>query len=381
MDAIVDACLTEIAGAIQEIQQPRTDFELRHFVVGQHDTAPRQYAQCVLEMQIKLQGLRRADVRKRQIRRRIDALRARNTPASMDKAELLELDLHEQELACVGAKRELAALLTMFRGFPRQYSREELNDADQSYWVQRLTRQANQDIVATGRIGTGNLEALRQVGLPCAPSCDYIRAVERRFLEKGDVRVAVVVPTLESQDNIQASGLRCLSGWDIPGTFQHAVHVVTGRGTADAYNVGVEWALAQDSHFVLCVEDDHIIPSGAFEQLWNLFLKHGPRAIVGAWYPQKQTPRVGAAIILRNGVREFLSDDGNVHEVFAITQGFTLIPTAAFHAVPRPWFATTGALTQDSFFSQAARDAGFKLFVDTSLRCGHVDRRTGQVFE
>jgi hypothetical protein len=102
---------------------------------------------------------------------------------------------------------------------------------------------------------------------------------------------------------------------------------------------------------------------------------------VGAWYPQKKQPRTGAAIVLRDGRREYLADDGSVQEVYAITQGFTLIPAATFHEIPQPWFATTGVLTQDAFFSQLVREAGYQLLVDTSLRIAHVDRTTGERYE
>src|SRR5205085_10998931 len=39
------------------------------------------------------------------------------------------------------------------------------------------------------------------------------------------------------------------------------------------------------------------------------------------------------------------------------------------------------SLTQDSFFSQKARDAGYRLLCDTSVRSKHIDRNTGEVFE
>lgn len=372
---------SEIRSAITEIQQPRTDFELRHFVVGQHDTEPRRYAQCVLEIQIKLQALRRADVIRRQIERKIRRLESKATPASVDAAELLRLDLEDQQFACLGATRELEALYDIFKGFPRQYSREELNECESQYWQSRLLRQATQDLGAMGRVGVGNQEALRQIGIPMGPMPDFVAAVEQRFLQNGDVKIVVVVPTLISRETIVADGLRCLQGWEVPGTFRCLVHIVDGRPVAAAYTRGIEWALAQGADFVLCVEDDHLVPQGAFEQLWDMYVEHGPRVVVGGWYPQKKHPRTGAPIILRNGRREYLQDDGQTHEVYAIPQGFTLIPLRLFTEIPQPWFATTDCLTQDSFFSQLAREAGYRLLVNTAVRCGHVDRETGEIFE
>jgi len=57
-----DGMVAELEGAFREIQQPRSPFVLQHFVLGAHDTEPRQYAQCVLELQIKYDAIRRANV-------------------------------------------------------------------------------------------------------------------------------------------------------------------------------------------------------------------------------------------------------------------------------------------------------------------------------
>jgi hypothetical protein len=60
--------------------------------------------------------------------------------------------------------------------------------------------------------------------------------------------------------------------------------------------------------------------------------------------------------------------------------GCTLFPAEVFLQATHPWFATTEHLTQDSFFSQKARDAGWRLVCDTAIRCQHVDRVTQEVF-
>lgn len=52
-----------------------------------------------------------------------------------------------------------------------------------------------------------------------------------------------------------------------------------------------------------------------------------------------------------------------------------------FTKISYPWFKTTPNMTQDSFFSQLAREAGYKLLVDTNIKCKHIDRSTGKVYE
>ena len=377
---IPNTAAAELQMAVREIQQPRTPFELRHFVVGQHESEPRAWAQCTLELDTKLRNLRRAEISERQLRRKIERLEARGTEAALDKAELTRIDLEEQSLAVLGAQREAEALYAIWQSFGRTYTREELNAAEAEYWQKRLTRQAMLDMNANGRIGVGNQDALRMAGMPVPGLPTYSQSVEQRFLEVGKARILVVVPTLIDREIIKRDGLRCLSGWSLPGTIEQQVYVVTGRPTAEAYTDAALKAMSDNCDYMLTVEDDHLIEPGTFEQLWKIAGESGPQTLVGAWYPQKKEPRAGAPIIVNNGRRGYLDDDGAVHEVYAIPQGFTLIPVSIFRHIPQPWFQTTANLTQDSFFSQLAREAGYRLLVDTSARIKHVCRDTGRVY-
>lgn len=73
--------------------------------------------------------------------------------------------------------------------------------------------------------------------------------------------------------------------------------------------------------------------------------------------------------------------DGSTVEVYTLPQGFTLIRTEVFRKLIHPWFVTTDQLSQDSYFSQLCREAGIKLWCDTSVKCDHVDRITGEIFK
>lgn len=178
---LIEHCETALADAIHAIQQPRTNYQLRHFVVGQHDTEPRRWWQCVLELQIKIQNLKRATIQRRQIERKIAALQD-GDDESRDQAALLALDLEDQDLAILGALRETETLYAIFRAFPRGYTRDELDAAEAEYWQKRLTRQARHEFNATGTIGVGNQEALEQIGI----SPGALLAEARACLEQHD---------------------------------------------------------------------------------------------------------------------------------------------------------------------------------------------------
>jgi hypothetical protein len=386
MTDLIPRAQDTLSRRVWAIQDPTPEFAMRHFVVGQHDTPGQRWAQAVLELDNRLMALAVSDVDRRIAHIKIDRLERRGGEIAKLKADKIRLELAQLERATLGAERGIAHLLKIIAELESDHNghgwtREELDAEQREYWHRRLSRQALQDLIATGRIGVGNQEALWQIGRAVDPPQEHVAAVERRFLENGNVKILVATPTLIEREMVERKGLDCLSGWEIPNTLQRKYYAITGRPVGDAYNEAARVALEDGADFMLCVEDDHRIPAGTFERIWKVFKERGPRAIVAAWYPQKRDPRTGAAVVLRHGKREYLHDDGNVHEVYSVPQGFTLVPTAVFREIAQPWFATTGCLTQDSFFSQLAREAGYSLLVDTSARIKHVCRDTGRVFE
>ena len=187
--------VSELHHAFLEIQQPRTEFTLRHFVVGQHDTIEQQYAQCVLEMQIKYDNIRRALLSKKRIELEIKELEAKNTEIDLIDSEIKKIDLEAQDRAIIGAWREFQVLYKIWNEFPKKYTRQELDLAQPEYWQKRITRQANQDLIAMGRIQVGNQESLNQIGLSSTPELNHIRQIEKKYLENGDCKILIAVPT------------------------------------------------------------------------------------------------------------------------------------------------------------------------------------------
>lgn len=174
----------ELRDAIVAIQQPRTDFQIQHFVVGQHDTEPRRWMQCVLELSIKLNVLKRSAIERRKAMRKLaelELLATHGNEDAADDAELMRLDLEQHDLATVGAIREAQALYAIFKSFKKQYTHAELMESEAEYWQARLTRQAKHSLVATGRIGVGDLDSWEQIGQPM--TTDKIRQMEIELCE------------------------------------------------------------------------------------------------------------------------------------------------------------------------------------------------------
>lgn len=146
------------------IQQPRSQFLLEHFVVGQHPTTLHQWKQCVLELVSKFNLIRR-----HLIQRKINGIQAEKLRASTDevkqlRARLVDISIEESDLALLGAIQEFKCLYKIWRSFgAKQPTAEELEQNEKDYWFARLSGQANLDLASrqTG-IGYGNLQALEQ---------------------------------------------------------------------------------------------------------------------------------------------------------------------------------------------------------------------------
>jgi len=387
----------ELLKAYDDITMPRTEFALRNFVVGEKDSIAQAYCQCVLEANIKVRNLKHARLDKLILEQKIKKLRTKGDPISLLKIEKHMIDLDEMDRTMLGARRELKVLQDIFREFGRTYTREEI-DADQpDYWRQRLSRQAALDYMAHNRVMVGNLDALRManmnipkfIDVPITKTLgyqnpeeieDHIEQVERKYLENGNRRILVAIPTVEKLEDEELLN-RLLSNFPIGVQIKQLN--VFGKSIVEAYTIIFNQALVDGADYVLTIEDDTFAPKDALGKLLDTIESHDNIDAVGAWYPRRNTSiRESTAIMIgENGKRCGVPDDGFVHEVVTLPAGFTLFKTEIFKQMSLPWFASTPNLTQDSFFSQKAIELGFHLWIDASVKAQHVDRATGVCYE
>jgi len=367
--------LTKLQQAFIEIQMPRTPFALENFVVNSKFTDQQRYAQCVLELSIAYDNLRMANLSLEKAKIQMADIDTTTRLGQIDK-EIKQIEVEQTERAVVGAMREFEFLYDMWEKFPKKYTREELNLAQQEEYTKMLETQAQHDLNAHGRISVGNQEGLRQLGKVVYPQLDVAREVEKRFLEEGKSRMLIAVATEKKAEN----GLPCVENLSIPNGTEFKLFNCWGRKIDEAYNHIAETAIEDKVDYVVTVEDDTFPPQDALVKLMDL-LRKNPKSAVGAWYPKREKSLEGVPIVIKDGKRQYLEVDNQVHEVYTLPMGCSIFPIEMFMEIPYPWFVTTPNLSQDSFFSQLAREHGWKLLVDTSVRCKHIDRKTGEVFE
>lgn len=173
----VETKAKELKDAFLEIQQPRTNFALKHFVVGEYETPERQYMQVVEELRRAYHMIKISLLEKKKYNIEIEKLKLSDSETDHIDAEIKELHLEELDACIVGKLREFDCLYAIFKSFPK-FTHEELEAGEENYWPIRLSRQASEDMACHGRIGVGNLEAMRQIGMITAPTLQIAEVEE-----------------------------------------------------------------------------------------------------------------------------------------------------------------------------------------------------------
>jgi hypothetical protein len=153
---------SELLAAFAEIQQPRSRYMLDNLIIGQRFTPESQYAQCVLEAQIKWDNIRLGRLEMERIDLEIAAITMPGRLGEIER-EKKRIEREQTERAMLGAERELACLCEIFEQFPQKFTHEQLQAAQPEEHRQRLCMHAIQDITAFGYVTPGNQDALRMI--------------------------------------------------------------------------------------------------------------------------------------------------------------------------------------------------------------------------
>ncbi len=172
-----------ITEAIAEIQQPRSRYQLIHFVIGQHDTPEMRFYQLCLELQDMGFKLRTAQLSVRKTE--IEIARLLETGDELDaiEAEEKEVGLEQTRIVMRGAEREIAVLTDLFDE-SQKFTRDEIEHAQPEYWEKRLTRQTNLQIMSGG-VQWAQLDSMRQIGL----LDDMVAERERQLAEHAQMEL------------------------------------------------------------------------------------------------------------------------------------------------------------------------------------------------
>ncbi len=173
-----------IRDAIAEVQQPRSRYQLIHFVLGQHDTPEMQFYQLCLELQDMGFKLRMAQLNVKKTEVEIARLLETGDELDAIEAEEKQVGLEQTQIVMKGAQREIAILEDIFNTC-QHYTRDEIEHAQPEYWQARLTRQTNLQMMS-GNVQWAQLDSMRQIGL----LDDLVEAREVQLAEQVKLELA-----------------------------------------------------------------------------------------------------------------------------------------------------------------------------------------------
>ncbi len=157
--------LTALIGEMHELSQPRSNFALRHFVVGQHDMPARQRQQAILELQGFLfdladqsDNIRLMQLDIDEMRDKLADLRGNNLIRMQIEISKKEREMEKISIHLTGRLRECDTLYAMLQEMPK-YDAEQLEAEEETYWANRLSRQ----YFLAQRDAGGNLTAVLQM--------------------------------------------------------------------------------------------------------------------------------------------------------------------------------------------------------------------------
>jgi GT2 family glycosyltransferase len=123
-----------------------------------------------------------------------------------------------------------------------------------------------------------------------------------------------------------------------------------------------------DYDYLLFIDSDMVVPMDLLTRLLA-----ADKDIVTALAFKRTKPFL-PCIFKTLGVKEgdlYLDYPKGLIEIAGCGMACCLIKKEVFEKVPKPWFMPTPELGEDLAFCKRATDAGFKIYCDTTLICGH----------
>jgi hypothetical protein len=162
----------QIADLVEALPRGMSDFQMKQFVINAQLTPVKQLQQVVMEAEVREENLRKAEYEDKKNQLKIEILQKKRERES-DPLYQMEIDLEIHQLEekiylnvkeVKRIKNELVTFYEVLQYFNDNFDIGEMlsmkDTLEIDYWVKRLGRQAGLDIVSTGRISTGNLQAM-----------------------------------------------------------------------------------------------------------------------------------------------------------------------------------------------------------------------------
>ena len=219
---------------------------------------------------------------------------------------------------------------------------------------------------------------------------NFIQDFERMRVPPAYPLILIGIPTRQENDPVAVNleELKLFRG------YRTELFRVWGLNVDEARNVIAQEALKREADYLLFIDDDIVPPKDGLLKLIDHMEKNKDLGAVTGNYLLKGVPpySVHTQLDKTTGLvtdLERLKDGTESKQVFEsnwlIGLGFCLIDTRVFKQARFPWFVCHAKgkdsdVNEDAHFTETCFENGFKVLVDKSIECLHIDYKKKRVF-
>lgn len=200
------------------------------------------------------------------------------------------------------------------------------------------------------------------------------------------MKTLIAVPCM---DSVAAPFAQNLASMEKQG--ECFVSFIIGSLIYDARNNFAKQALSTKADYVLFLDSDMVFPIDVMKRL-HKHMEDGKDIVTGLYFRRRPpfTPVLFKELGIKDG--EAIHEDypdypkNSVFEVAGCGFGCVMLKREVLEAIALEtgnWFEPTNGLGEDLAFCVRAKEAGFKIWCDSGIKCGHVGQLivTEEVFE
>lgn len=221
---------------------------------------------------------------------------------------------------------------------------------------------------------------------------DYVSRLEKSKIYK-DLSTVCIVPTRGQIDYRVVQ-----NWWGIMSPMNHKFMrmFVSGMEVGAAYNSAIEQILAHPElskwKYILTLEEDNLAPPDGLLKLYENIEDYG--AVGGLYWTKGEAGQpmcYGDPKAIPLAMNPIIPQPEAITECNGLGMGFTLFKLDMFRdeRIEKPWFRTMQSyqpgvgvqcFTQDLWFFQNAKKAGYRFACDSRVKVGHLDAASGIVW-
>lgn len=181
-------------------------------------------------------------------------------------------------------------------------------------------------------------------------------------------KILIAVPTAKY---VETETFKSIYDLEVPVDCKTELQFFYGYNIDQIRNLIASWAERYD--YLLAVDSDIMLPNDALKKM----LKHDVDVVSGMYI--QRIPNTHSLELYGPAGRLSYNEvkDKGLMEIVSCGFGCVLVKSEVFKAVGYPYFVYHSALdhkdtiSEDTDFCKKARDKGFKVWVDTSIKCPH----------